>query len=75
MPVITVDKIEVIFEKQPTANACKWLVLVKVQKKNKEKIALIVKTNHKPEVNFLESKNDIIKYSNKIKNNIVKNYK
>ena len=47
----------------------------KSSKKNKEKIALIVKTNHKPEVNFLESKNDIIKYSNKIKNNIVKNYK
>ena len=38
MPVITVDKIEVIFEKQPTTNACKWLILIKVRKKNKERI-------------------------------------
>ena len=75
MPVITVDKIEVIFEKQPTTNACKWLILIKVRKKNKERIALIAKTNHKPVVNFLDNKINIIKFSNKIKNKILKNYK
>ena len=35
--------------------------------KKKEKIALIVKTNHKLEVNFLENKNNIVKNYNKIK--------
>jgi hypothetical protein len=64
--MLTVDKIEIFFEKQPITNACKWLVLIKVQKK-KEKIALIVKTNHKLEVNFLENKNNIVKNYNKIK--------
>ena len=44
MAMLTVDKIEVIFEKQPTANTCKWLILIKVRKKNKERIALIAKT-------------------------------
>jgi hypothetical protein len=75
MPVITVDKIEVIFEKQPTANACKWLVLIKVRKKNKERIALIAKTNYKPLVNFLDNKINVIEFSNKIKNKIIKNHK
>ena len=40
---------------------------IKIIKLEKEKIALIVKTNHKLEVNFLENKNNIVKNYNKIK--------
>ena len=37
MVMLTVDKIEVNFEKQPLTNDCKWFVQIKVEKKLKTK--------------------------------------
>ena len=73
MVMLTVDKIEVNFEKQPLTNDCKWFVQIKVEKKLKTKTILLIKTNNVPYVLFNENIGNMIVASRKVKLRISKN--
>jgi len=50
--VLTVDDIEVEFEKQNSSVSCKWCVYLRVRKDNKEKLLVMFKTNNIPYTRF-----------------------
>ena len=50
--LLTVDGIEIEFEKQNTDHACKWCVYLRLKKKDKEKTFLMIRTNEKPFTRF-----------------------
>lgn len=63
--VLTVDDIEVEFEKQNPSTSCKWCVYLRVKKDDKEKLLLIFKTDNKPYTKFTYDSGTIITNSNK----------
>ena len=50
--VLTVDDIEVEFEKQNPSTSCKWCVYLRVRKDDKEKLLLMFKTDNRPYTKF-----------------------
>ena len=63
--VLTVDDIEVEFEKQNPSTSCKWCVYLRVRKDDKEKLLLMFKTNNKPYTKFTYDSGNIIINSKK----------
>ena len=63
--VLTVDDIEVEFEKQNPSTSCKWCVYLRVRKEDKEKLLLMFKTNNKPYTKFTYDSGNIITNSKK----------
>jgi hypothetical protein len=63
--VLTVDDIEVEFEKQNPSTSCKWCVYLRVRKDDKEKLLLMFKTDNKPYTKFTYDSGNIITNSNK----------
>jgi hypothetical protein len=63
--VLTVDDIEVEFEKQNPSTSCKWCVYLRVRKDDKEKLLLMFKTNNKPYTKFTYDSGNIITNSKK----------
>ena len=63
--VLTVDDIEVEFEKQNPSISCKWCVYLRVRKDDKEKLLLMFKTNNKPYTKFTYDSGNIITNSKK----------
>ena len=73
MVMMTVDKMEVNFEKQPITSDCKWFIQIRVEKKLKTKTILLIKTNNVPYVLFNENIENMIVASRKVKLSISKN--
>ena len=63
--VLTVDDIEVEFEKQNPSTSCKWCVYLRVRKDDKEKLLLMFKTDNKPYTKSTYDSGNIITNSNK----------
>ena len=63
--VLTVDDIEVEFEKQNPSTSCKWCVYLRVRKDDKEKLLLMFKTDNRPYTKFTYDSGNIITNSNK----------
>jgi len=63
--VLTVDDIEIEFEKQNPSTSCKWCVYLRVRKDDKEKLLLMFKTDNKPYTKFTYDSGNIITNSNK----------
>ncbi len=61
--IITVEDVEIEFEKQPSENICNWCIYVRVRKKNAQHLALMIKTDNKPFTRFTLSTGDITKNS------------
>ena len=66
MKMITVDQVEVTFEKQNDEVASKWCVYIKVAKNKHEKIMLMAMSDQQPFVNFTNCKKDMTVYSKEI---------
>ena len=66
MQMITVDQVEVTFEKQHDEVTSKWCVYIKVAKNKHEKIMLMAMSDQQPFVNFTNCKKDITVYSKEI---------
>ena len=64
--MITVDQVEVTFEKQHDEVTSKWCVYIKVAKNKHEKIMLMTMSDQQPFVNFTNCKKDITVYSKEI---------
>ena len=50
--LLTVDDVEIEFEKQSEDHACEWCIYVRVRKKEKQQNVLMIKTNNKPYTRF-----------------------
>ena len=64
--VISIDEMEIEFEKQNPESSCKWCVYIRVRKKNKDQLLLMFKTNHKPLTKFLSNSGNIVTESKKM---------
>ena len=64
--VISIDEMEIEFEKQNPESSCKWCVYIRVRKKNKDQLLLMFKTNHKPLTKFTSSSENIVTESKKM---------
>ena len=64
--VISIDDMEIEFEKQNPKNTCKWCVYIRVRKKNKDQLLLMFKTNHKPLTKFTSNSGNIVTESKKM---------
>ena len=66
--VISIDEMEIEFEKQNPESSCKWCVYIRVRKKNKDQLLLMFKTNHKPLTKFTSNSGNIVIESKKCYN-------
>ena len=64
--VISIDEMEIEFEKQNPESSCKWCVYIRVRKKNKDQLLLMFKTNHKPLTKFTSNIRNIVTESKKM---------
>ena len=64
--VISIDEMEIEFEKQNPESSCKWCVYIRVRKKNKDQLLLMFKTNHKPLTKFTSISGNIVIESKKM---------
>ncbi len=64
--VISIDEMEIEFEKQNLESSCKWCVYIRVRKKNKDQLLLMFKTNHKPLTKFTSNSGNIVIESKKM---------
>ena len=71
MKILSADKVEVRFEKQPETSSCKWCLYCKVEKKDKTKLLFMIKTDVPPYLLFQENKINLIKNSEKIKQEVL----
>jgi len=60
MKIITVEDVEIEFQKQNPGNDSKWCVFVKVREKDHDKLLFMIKTDHKPYTRFTLEKGNII---------------
>ncbi len=63
--ILTVEDIEIEFEKQNPSTSCKWCIYLRVRKDDKEKLLLMFKTDNKPYVKFTYDTGNIITNSKK----------
>ena len=61
--IITVEDVEIEFEKQPNENVCNWCIYVRVRKKDTQHLALMIKTDNKPYTRFTLNTGNITKNS------------
>ena len=64
--VISIDEMEIEFEKQNPESSCKWCVYIRVRKKNKDQLLLMFKTNHKSLTKFTSNSGNIVTESKKM---------
>ena len=50
--LLSVDGIEIEFEKQAQEHACKWCIYLRLRKKDKEQTYLMIRTDKKPFTRF-----------------------
>ena len=71
--VLTVDDLEIEFEKQNTDHACKWCVYIRLRKKDKEQTILMVRTNNKPYTRFTAHLGNIVNQSKETLKDVLAN--
>ena len=71
MQILSLDKVEIRIEKQPETSSCKWCLYCKVEKKDKTKLLFMIKTDVPPYLLFQENKINLIKNSEKIKQEVL----
>ena len=71
--VISIDDMEIEFEKQNPESSCKWCVYIRVRKKNKDQLLFMFKTNHKPLTRFTYNSVSIVTKSKKTLSEILNN--
>jgi len=62
--IISIDDMEIEFERQSPEVSCKWCVYIRVRKDDKEKLLFMIKTDHKPRTRFTYNAGELIKQSN-----------
>ena len=71
--IISIDDMEIEFEKQNPESSCKWCVYIRVRKKNKDQLLFMFKTNHKPLTRFTYNSVSIVTKSKKTLSEILNN--
>ena len=71
--LLTVDGIEIEFEKQNTDHACKWCVYLRLKKKDKEQTFLMIRTNEKPFTRFTYNSGKTVTLSEEVVSEILTN--
>ena len=71
--LLTVDGVEVEFEKQHTDHACKWCVYIRLKKKDKEQTLLMIRVNEKPFTRFTYNSGKMVILSEEILSEIFTN--
>ena len=71
--VISIDDMEIEFEKQNSESTCKWCVYIRVRKKDKDQLLFMFKTNHKPLTRFTYNSESIVTKSKKTLSEILSN--
>lgn len=62
--IISIDDMEIEFERQSPEVSCKWCVYIRVRNNDKEKLLFMFKTDHKPRTRFTYNAGELIKNSN-----------
>jgi hypothetical protein len=71
--VLTVDDLEIEFEKQNSEHSCNWCVYIRLRKKDKEQTVLMIRTNNKPYTRFTFNSGNTVNRSNKALKDILSN--
>ena len=71
--LLTVDGVEVEFEKQHTDHTCKWCVYIRLKKKDKEQTLLMIRVNEKPFTRFTYNSGKMVILSEEILSEIFTN--
>ena len=71
--LLTVDDVEIEFEKQSEDHACKWCIYVRVRKKDKQQNVLMIKTNNKPYTRFTSNTGNIVQKSKDALSDVMSN--
>ena len=71
--VLTVDELEIEFEKQNTDHSCKWCVYIRLRKKDKEQTILMIRTNNKPYTRFTAHLGNIVNQSKETLKDVLSN--
>ena len=71
--LLTVDGIEIEFEKQDPGHACKWCIYVRLKKNYKEQTLLMIKTDEKPFTRFTHNSGKMVCISDEALNEIFVN--
>ena len=71
--VISIDDMEIEFEKQNSESTCKWCIYIRVRKKDKDQLLFMFKTNHKPLTRFTYNSGSIVIKSKKTLSEILSN--
>ena len=69
--VISIDDIEIEFERQSPEISCKWCVYIRVRNDDKEKLLFMFKADHKPRTRFTYNSGELIKESNQTLKEII----
>ena len=69
--VISIDDIEIEFERQSPEISCKWCVYIRVRNDDKEKLLFMFKTDHKPRTRFTYNAGELVKESNQTLKEII----
>ena len=71
--VISIDDMEIEFEKQNPESSCKWCVYIRIRKKDKDQLLFMFKTDHKPLTRFTYDSGNIVAKSKKTLSEILGN--
>ena len=71
--VISIDDLEIEFEKQNPKNSCKWCVYVRVRKKDNDHLLFMLKTNYKISTKFTYNTGNTVTNSLKTLKEILSN--
>ena len=69
--IISIDDMEIEFERQSPEISCKWCVYIRVRNDDKEKLLFMFKTDHKPRTRFTYNAGELIKESNQTLKEII----
>ena len=71
--VLTVDDLEIEFEKQNNNHACNWCVYIRLRKQDKEQTILMIRTNNKPYTRFTAHLGNIVNQSKETLKDVLAN--
>tara|TARA_B100000700_G_scaffold215154_1_gene236505 strand:- start:175 stop:486 length:312 start_codon:yes stop_codon:yes gene_type:complete len=71
--LLTVDDVEIEFEKQSEDHACEWCIYVRVRKKEKQQNVLMIKTNNKPYTRFTLNSGNMVQKSKDTLSDVMSN--
>ena len=69
--IISIDDMEIEFERQSPEVSCKWCVYIRVRNDDKERLLFMFKSDHKPRTRFTYNAGELIKESNQTLKEII----